>query len=529
MSAVISQLDDYGYLHQVATYFTAQTKGVANLFTTDASGLWGAYLGAFPADERQHHNCNACRRFIENYGGLVTIDEHGRTASPLWDLLPDDVSVVASFGKLSHIVRRAKVTGVFRSSEKVWGMPQNRDRKRGHEWHHLAVTPPAHLVYRGTVLTAGQAAAEKREDFGIVSRGLAEFIAPMVDQALTLLESDQLYRAEKVIGPARFLRDLHRACAANKGREANVTWRAVASAPAGFCHPRSSMVGTLLEDIAAGMGFEDVSKRFRANMNPLQYQRPQAAPTAGNIAQAEALFQKLGLAPALDRRIARLDEIPLLWSPKPSEPPKAAGDGVFGHLTTKGSKPGPGIEIPAITMTLEKFVRTVATTADAIEIQLAARFTGIAITTALNEDAPKLFQWDHPFAHYVWQGGSSPSQYGLTSGWVKLAGITRLPSRWNDDEGKFKHHGDGLILLLDGARETRVAGAALFPENLRGELHGVRSTIESFSRGAKMQGLTEGSAIGVDLRQGSSNGTFPVLVRVTAAGRAQSYTIDRWD
>lgn len=53
------------------------------------------------------------------------------------------------------------------------------------------------------------------------------------------------------------------------------------------------MIGTLLDDIASGMSFDSVSRRFAEKMHPLQYQRPQAAPSAGNIAQAEKIVEKL--------------------------------------------------------------------------------------------------------------------------------------------------------------------------------------------------------------------------------------------
>ena len=84
-----------------------------------------------------------------------------------------------------------------------------------------------------------------------------------------------------------------------------------------------------------------------------------------------------------------------------------------------------------------------------------------------------------------------------------------------------------LRVLMADARETRQAGAALFPALLRSELHGVRSTVEAYSKKAEMNGLVEGSAIGIDLRAGA--GAYPATIRATSAGRSQTYTIDRWD
>lgn len=425
---------------------------------------------------------------------------------------------------MAKAVRRARITSPFLSRDAVWGSPE-----RG-GWSHYAVTPPAAMRYSGAILTPGQAMAEKREDFKTVMHALDEFTQPMLETAVALLKSDHLYSSERVLGQAEWLLKLHVACAAANGHgKAAVVWAATAKAPAGFCHPRSSMIGTLLEDIAAGMEFSLIAKRFADKMHPLRYQRPQALPSAGNIAQAEKLFAQLGLAPALERRIARLDEIPLLWSPKAEAPLPRAGGGLFSHLTPKKKAAQlPPVEIPAITMTAEKFLREVATAADTMEIHLGDGHHGfITLTTAVNADAPRLFQWDHPFSWYVWHDGAPAKQYGLAPGWLEVAGIARLPARWNDDGQRFKHQGDGTILLLAGARETRQAGAALFPSLLRSELHGVRSTIEAHSKSSQMQGLAEGSAIGYDLRDGGKS--FPATVRVTTAGRTQTYKIDRWD
>lgn len=527
LSAPAGNVDDEAYdafLARLNSRFVATVAAGAPLFTTDAEGLWEAYLGSFgDPQKRQHHNCSACRLFITRFGSLVTL-EVGQKLPVIWNEAEAPDEYRAGIRAMRLLVAKAKVTGVFMSSERSWGLPITG------MWRHLAVTPPADRIHTHITLTAGQAMAEKREDFGNVIRALNEYTLPVLDQALQLLKTDSLYRSEKVLGQAQWLHDLHhvRDAALGSERKAEAVWRAVAVAPAGFCHPRSSVVGTLLDDIAAGMSFEVASRRFAAKMHPLQYQRPQAAPAAGNIAQAEKLFAQLGLAPALQRRIARIDEVPKVWEPKPQEAAKAPAGGVFGHLTPKDAAAAPNIEIPAITITLEKFVRTVIPTAETMEVLLGSRITGIVITTAVNADAPKLFQWDHPFSHYVWHGGSTPAQFGLSTGWAMVSSITRLPARWNDDANAYEHRGDGIILLLDGARESREAGNALFPEQMRSELHSVRSTIEAYSRGAKMNGLAEGSAVGIDLRKSQAN-SYPATVRVTAGGRSQAYKIDRWD
>jgi hypothetical protein len=527
----IGNIEDAEYaafLTRVAARFRANTEGKP-VFHTDVlpAALWQAYLYSFSVEHRQHHNCNSCRHFIERFGGLVTINADGTLRSAIWNEEDAPELYKAALRGMAQLAMHAKVTSVFLSDVGVLGDPVTG------AWQHLHVHNTA--PFKHSLLRAYQAMAEKREDFKNINVALGEFSPSVLDTALQLLETDSLYRSEKVIGPARWLRALHAARDGVRGpARANIVWLAIATAPAGFCHPRSSMIGTLLEDIAAGKPFDEVARSFKAKMHPLQYQRPQAAPAAGNIAAAEKLIEQMGLAPALERRIARLEEIPKLWEPIPQPRFEPSGGGVFGHLTPKSAAPAPApMDIPPVTITMDKFVRTVIPTAQSMELFLSpSPHSFIAITTAVNPEAPPLLQWDlpdarNPFAWYVWHGGSRPERYGLQPGWIKVRGITRLPARWN--EAAAAHHGDGLILLLEGARETVQAGNAIFPECLRSELHQVRSTIEAYSRSAHMHGMAEGSAIGIDLRAGNKAGGFPATVRVVSAGRSQSYRIDRWD
>jgi hypothetical protein len=504
---------------------TNAKNGFAPLFTTNAEGLFEAYLSAMPESDRQYHTCHACRNFIERFGGLVTIDEKGMTAPAVWN--EEDAPDVyrGAVAALARIVRRAKVTGVFMSSEKVWGLPVTGI------WHHLALKPPVVMLFKGAILTAGQAMAEKREDFKNIITAINEFTLPMIEQALTLLNTDSLYRSEKVIGPAQWLHDLHVARDAAGASRANVVWRAIATAPAGFCHPRSSMIGTLLEDIATGTDFSDASRKFAAKMHPVSYQRPQAAPSAANIAQAEKVIAQLGAAGSLARRFARLEEMEAIWKPKPkAEEPQTGG--VFGHLKPKESAEIAPMKVPPVTMTWDKFFRTVIPTAEGIEFYAQpGRDSYTALVTAVNADAPPILQWDreekrNPVSWYVWHGGSAPQDFSLSAGkFHKIAAVTFKPSMWGDVDSN-AHQGQAVIFIIEGARETKQAGAAIFPETLKAEFHGIRATIEAYSRNASIEGMETSTACGIMLDKGSN---WSALFRVTVSGKTVDYQLDRWD
>ena len=513
----------YGeFLGRVHNRFLSNVASFPHVFATDSTGLWAAYLDSFSSIDRQHHNCHACRHFIERFGGLVTIDESGRTESAIWNTDDAPELYKGAVAALARLARRAKVTGVFLSSDRTWGTP-----KTG-QWVHLAVTPPKAMVHKDRVLTAFQASAAKTQDHQTVSRALSEITVDQLDQAVTLLKSDALYRSEKVLGQAEWLHALK--VAAHKGHgeiRKNIVWRAIATAPAGFCHPRSSMIGTLLDDIVAGMDFAQVSRRFSDKMNPLQYQRPQAAPTTGAIEAAEKLVEKLGIAPSLERRYARLDEVVALWKPTVAVP-KGSSGGVFGHL--KDATPAtPSMTLPTQTMTWDKFRRTVLDTATRIEV-LTPRGSGpfTSFTTAVHMDAPPILQWDNegarnPVGWYFWMNGATASQFGLPANeYVEVTAVTLKPNEWL---GGYGHHGQAVAFLIAGAKDSKAAGMALFPEMLKSELHGVRSVIEAHSKSKSLAGKDEQSAAGLMF-----NGKdFDIRLRVWVGNKSSTYRLDRMD
>lgn len=497
--------------------FAATIAGGAKLFATDASGLWDLYLKNLPASERQFHNCHCCRRFIETYGHLVTIDAGGHTVPAMWSPTVPDL-YGPSFAAMFNRVKTARVESIFLSKEVVWGAPVTPG------WTHLSVTPPNALVWRDRLLTAGQKMAANKENYRTVMVALAEFKASMLDEALRVLRSETLAQSDKFVGPVQWLRDLH---ARPKGKLGeNVVWRAIADAPEGFCHPRASMAGTLLEDIAAGLPFADVKRRFDAKVAPLRYQRPQAAPAAGNIAAAEKIVEKLGIALSLKRRFARLDDIETIWTPREVKPQTRGG--VFGHLKAK-QEAAPSLILPPQTMTWAKFSQSTLPVVERIELRVPSHGQFIAMTTAVHADAPPILKWDraerrNPVAWYVYHNCSLASRWGLTPyTWAKVNAVSPLPCVWGDKP--MPHISDGVILVLDGAKDSDNQSASLFPEILRDDLHAIRSTVEAHSRVSRLSGYAEASACGYDLRKNSTSCHLRALVN----GGWQEYVVDRWD
>lgn len=497
------------------------------LFDTDAEGLWTIYLNLLPA-ERQVHNCSACRRFIEHYGGLVAIADDGSQVPAMWSGSDWPVFYTPMVMALHDVVKKAKVVGTYLDARSVWGTPMTG------KWEHLSASIGNATAYKHPLLTAGQAMAAKREDYGTVATTLQHFSLEVLTQGLRLLETESLASSQKFVGPVMWLRDLQRARNATRHHQArnNILWRAIASAPDGYCHTRASVVGTLLQDIVDGVAFEAVRARFNAKVNPEDYQRPKAAPTAGNIAAAERIVEALGIKASLPRRFARMDDLETIWLPKPPKRDDRADAMAytFAHLAPKEpAQTAQSLKAQPTVITWVKFAAAVLPRAAAMEMDVPAYGTFIAFTTAVDPAAPPILKWDrpdrrNPVAWYVHPKRSSAATWRLISGWCKVNAVALLPTLWGDQPMPFV--AEGAVLVLNGAADTENVGTGLFPQHLRGELHEVRATIEAYSRAARLADAESATACGYDIRKGHRSN---VSVRVLSDNIWTPYLIDRWD
>jgi hypothetical protein len=510
----------------------AKAKSSA-LFTTATPELHELWLAALPDALRRENACGVCKAFLRKFGGLVTVDEKGRTASVLWnaDVVPEPYRT--GVRALADAVSHAPITGVFVTDERVWGTPD----KGG--FGHLAITPPESLVHAHAILSAGQLAAEKREDFRTLTSGLDAFPLALVERAAALLQTGGLHRSEKCIEVANWLLEVHRSRKAARSEQArdNLTWAAVAAAPPGYCHVRSTMIATLLSDLANELPFDQIKARFDEKMHPLQYQRPTAAPRGQNIERAEKLVAQLRSAGALERRFAKLEDIQTLWFPAGDSKKRRPKDGVFAHVRARASASTPSTtstDAPTVIMTWAKFSTTVLPNATSIHYLVPdTKAPLLALVTAKRDDAPPIVQWDHPnarnpFTWYFYSGGSLPARWNLQPHTDHpVSAIALSPHMWAGAD-LHAHHGKMVMFLLDGAKDLEyVCGSSFFPEFLKQEYREARATLEAFARTAVVADASEASACGIGLH---ASGMWGQRFRVTDKhGVSITYQLDRWD
>ena len=391
-------------------------------------------------------------------------------------------------------------------------------KHEGVKWTHLHGTPPDEIVWTNRLKTAFQAMAEKKEDYATLSRGLSEVPMEAVVQAVRVLEADVVDRSEKTLGVAKWLLELHRKLSETKSSVAknNIKWLAVATAPPGFCHIRSTMISTLLDDVVAGLDFEVIKRRWNDKMHPLQYQRPTTI-SEGNLKQANDLVKKLGSEGSLDRRFAWLADViqanenGKIWlqsdeAYKFAKPDKQGG--AFDHLMPSKAKIK-AVELPPKKMAWKEFSETVLSVSKEAEVLVPNHGSFYGLITSANADSPPILQWDglegyprNPVSWYFYVNGSSAQNWNLIGGsWVKVSAVFEMPHQWQQPD-KFKHQGAGVLFALHGAKDVNYkTGAGFFPESLRSEYHGIRAAMEAFAKNAVVTGIEDGNANGIALQK----------------------------
>jgi hypothetical protein len=494
------------------------------LFKVNTPNLFDVYLNSLPNESKKYYTCNACKHFIARYGGLVTIGDDGSVTSAIWpDYGPGIFNATSKM--LKKYVEAQKVVGVFASGIKELGEPVTG------EWTHLhVIMNDRSCCMYDTPERASDIENKKNAEFGILSRSLNDYQLALIDQAIGILESDTLYRGETVLGVAKWFRDVQESVSVVRySARDNLIWKAIGSAPAGYCHIRSTMIGTLLDDLAVGYTLADTAKRFAAKMNPIKYQRPTAVPTEGAVRQAEKTVEKLGIAKSLKRRFATVEDITAIWK----EPVFHAhviepASGIFGKVITK-EKYGHDTDGKIHSISVQGFVTKVLPGADYIDVMCNSTDNYFALLTAVDSDAPPIIQWDteadrNPVSWYVYNRGSPASRWGLRPNYNKVKAITYQPSMW---QSGFDYHGKSLMFIIDGAKDStyKHAGIGLFPEILKNTLHEHRKTIEAYSSSEHLEGYDKASACGIRVDKTPADR----LVQVYKKGIMTTYKIVSWD
>lgn len=344
--------------------FKKVVKGRLLLAELDRNELFDVYINGFPEEFRQEHNCNCCKSFLRQFGGLFSITDC--VVTTLWPVGSD----------MDKLVKQAAIRGYFFYHDKKLGTEENFDAKLSKVWHHFnlvakKVTPKADCGSRAAALNGG---------VQTLQRALNTISIEAVDTVLELIAQNSLYRGTE---HKRVLREFRVQLGEYGGNELYV-WE-----HAKLGNIRNSVIGTLLVDISEGVELDRAVASFEAKVAPANYKRPKAIVTVKQLDAAEKELAELGLTDSLARRYAVTDDLP-------------ASELLFVNRLEQGSlfeelkrdvthKEFSSIEsVPVL-----QFLTEILPTVRGIEIMLENSHTAnvASLIAPTNADAPSLFPW----------------------------------------------------------------------------------------------------------------------------------------
>ncbi|XZN14453.1 hypothetical protein ACSW9O_15410 (plasmid) [Clostridium perfringens] len=410
----------YIFEEQIKEMFNQAIENDSILVKTKVLGedLWETYLNAIPEEDgaRQHYNCNACKHFITRYGSIAIVNKDGSVTSALWNPSVAPKFFMNAAKALKKEVENKPVESILLVDDRVLGIP-----KTG-EWTHISAELPARYraINKNRTKTANQVLADKKEEARLLSIAINDFDFEIIQAAIDMLESDSLYRGERFLPMIGWFKNVKEGLKSitNSIRRKNLIIVLAANAPEGFARIKNTVVGELLYDLKDGLSTRDIIARFNSKMNPSNYMRSQSDPSVNDIAEAEKVIESLGLASSLERRYLRIEEIPeeeIMWKYKSTKTKDSmvttqaplTSSGVFRGVLNKVEKTSTSKgrnDIPATTMTWEKFKRTILPKADTIEAKIDNQDKLMALVTAANPEAENILQWSNPVSWY-YHGG----------------------------------------------------------------------------------------------------------------------------
>lgn len=364
----------------------------------DPDLLWETYLGAFPEGTnpiyktRREFDCSTCRHFVKNLGGVVTI-VNGRMVT-LWDgsMAGPLQAVTAAMGAL---VRARPIKNIYLHNEPTVGVSECRqllEDRSVKTWTHFFVNLPSEVVLRKDQI--GPRLAECQSTHDVMLRGLEEINTATVDTVIELIQQGSLYRGDEHLGALLAFRDLRVRC--EKAPVADLFVWANLKVPAGRI--RNTVIGSLLVDLAAGVDLEVAVKAFETKVAPTNYKRPTALVTKAMVLNAQKVVDELGLASALERRYARIDDITInnvLFADRSAKRAMSAFDELAASVPVTAKNLAKVEEV-----SIDDFITKILPKADSLEVMLENRHAGnlVSLIAPVDPTAKQLFKWPNGFS-----------------------------------------------------------------------------------------------------------------------------------
>lgn len=430
----------YSFQQAVSAKLDELTK-LPHLFVTnvDKEEMKSLYLSSFPEGtnpifrERTEHDCNCCHNFIRNVGAVVGIVD-GELVS-IWDIEIDNFYQDVA-DALSAYVKSKAIANILLLEQSKIGTKQNTDNYNSDiTWKHFYYEFPSKFVAKKNCIPTKL--GDVRTNFEVLQRGLTELTKDSLDTILELISQNSLYRGEEHKAAVVEFTKLKREFDALSGDADTHLWEKSLKV-GGLSRFRNSVIGTLAVDLSNGEDLETAVSSFEKKVAPENYKRSSAVVTKGMIGQAEKKVMELGIADALQRRYAVMDDITInnvLFADR-SIKPALGGGSIFDDLKKSAASKLPNMD-KVEEISIDKFIKDVLPLASNIEVLLENKHKNnfVSLIAPCNKEAKGMFKWGNNFSwSYAGEVADSLMKENVKKAGGCVEGDLRFSIQWNDQE-----------------------------------------------------------------------------------------------
>lgn len=405
-------LDFPSFARLVAATFQRLAKS-GPVFVSGVSGddLYTAYIAAFPDGtdpifkKRTEHDCGCCKSFIRRVGNVVTINADGHV-NTIWDdaskNAPPPYNHVAT--ALREKVLASPIDNLFRVStkESSFGVQTSRSQdavtKKVLTWEHFYTGQiPADL----RVAAPGTVCGDFRTTVDVFERGLTELSSDALDTVRSLIDGNNLYRGEEHLPAVKQFQKSQRAyLKMDEAHRRTFAWAHAADSAARF---RNTVIGTLVQDLSAGVDLEAAVRSFESKVAPQNYKRTTAIITPAMVKKAMETIHELDLESALERRFATIRDISVndvLWVDGATKPLMKGGIGDVLMSHARSTSVASVDESRSEDIAIDDFIARVLPEATSMEVLFKNEHVGnlMALTAPSHPEPKQLFRWSNDFA-----------------------------------------------------------------------------------------------------------------------------------
>ena len=398
------------FAQAVRAKFKQMTKQDLFIIDTDKDTLFGLYLASFPDGTnpiyltRTEHDCNCCKQFIRNIGNVVVIDKNTHELDSVWNVkgLPHPYDIVAA--EMHQYVVGQNIKSSWFTSERSYGKSSTNqlmpDGKTVKTWKHFSGDVPS----KALSAAPDQLRGEKDMTAQVFRRGLEELTDEAMQTVLDLIRENSLYRGQEHLNNVKtfsLMASYYKSLSNDKAKNLFI-WENINNPAA---RVRNTAIGTLLQDLSAGVDMETSVKSYETKVAPENYKRTTALITPAMVKAASKTIADLGLEPQLQRRLANISDVSVnnvLWVNRNSKAHMQSG--LEQMLLGQTKAPATKKKATAVNeISITDFIQTVVPQAKEMELQFTGNHLGnlMTLTTRSSErsvDDVPLFKWGNDFA-----------------------------------------------------------------------------------------------------------------------------------